>query len=166
MGCGRWHSESPTGNARTQLQHIKGHQDRTTAFQRLPLLVVQHNVEADELTNKYQRELGTHETNVLMTKWAEAHLILPTGTVTRHYESALRYHASAEPLRTHLRDRNQWSQRTFNTINWTAHGQSIRHIMSNRTHIIKLVHGILPTNSRSGVCALVVEPKKKIGAIL
>ena len=130
-----------------EIQHIKGHQDRKTAFHRLPLLA-QLNVEADELANKYQRELGTHAPEVLMTKWAGAHLILPTGTVTSHYETALRYHASAEPLRVHLRDRNKWSQGTFDAINWTAHGTSIRQHMAKRTHIIKLVHGILPTNSK------------------
>ena len=130
-----------------ELQHIKGHQDRQKTFHRLPALLAQLNVEADELANKYQRELRTHEPEVLMTKWAGAHLILPTGTVTSHYESALRYHATAEPLRVHLRERNQWTQPTFDTINWTAHGQSIRQHMAKRTHIIKLVHGILPTNA-------------------
>jgi hypothetical protein len=77
-----------------------------------------------------------------MTRWADAHLNLPEGTVTSHYESALRYHATAEPLRKHIRERNQWSQQTFETINWTAHGKSIRQHIAKRTHLIKLVHGI------------------------
>ena len=138
--------------------HIKGHQDRKTTFHRLPLLA-QLNVEADELANKYQRELGTHEPEVLMTKWAGAHLILPTGTVTSHYESALRYHATAEPLRVHLRERNQWTQTTFDTINWTAHGQSIRQNMAKTCQ--PMPNFIDKTLSE--ICARVAEHTRKIG---
>jgi hypothetical protein len=130
-----------------QFQHIRGHQDKTTEFHRLPLLA-QLNVEADELANRYQRDLGTHRPDVLLTKWAGAHLVLPSGTITSHYEAALRYHASAEPLRQYMRDRNQWTQITFDTINWSSHGHCIRSNMQKRTHLIKLVHGILPTNSK------------------
>ena len=34
------------------------------------------------------------------------------------------------------------------TINWKAHSTSIRNHMNRRTHVIKLVNGILPTNAR------------------
>ena len=117
------------------------------AYERLPLLA-QLNVDADALANKYQRDHGLYQPEVLLTQWAGAHLVLPTGTVTGHYEAAIRYHASAEPLRVHLRDRNQWSQATFDYINWPAHGASIRNHMHCRTQLIKLVHGILPTNAK------------------
>ena len=130
-----------------QLQHIKGHQDRAQEFHRLPLLA-QLNVEADTLANRYQREHGESRPEVLLTRWAGAHLVLPSGTVTSHYESSLRYQASAEPLRDHLKTRNNWTTRTFNTINWKAHQQCIRHNLNRRTHVTKFVHAILPTNSR------------------
>ena len=81
---------------RITLQHIKGHQDRTTDYHRLPLLA-QLNVDADELANKYQQDHGSHQPNVLLTQWAGAHLIFPSGTVTSKYEKAIRYQASAEP---------------------------------------------------------------------
>jgi hypothetical protein len=116
-----------------QLQHIKGNQDKNNDFHRLPLLA-QLNVEADELANRYQRELGMHEPAVLMARWAGAHLVLPEGTVTSHYEAALRYHASAEPLRIHLRERNQWSKQTFDTINWTVHSEA--HVQTHAHHQI------------------------------
>jgi hypothetical protein len=130
-----------------QLQHIKGHQDRERDFDRLPLLA-QLNIDADALANRYQKEHGSFRPEVLMTRWAGVHLILPTGTVTSHYESAIRYHASASPLKEHLRNRNQWSQATFDSINWSAHGKCIRTNIHRRAHIIKLVHGILPTNAK------------------
>ena len=130
-----------------KLEHIKGHQDRTRTYDRLPLLA-QLNVDADDLANKYQRDHGLHQPEVLFTRWAGAHLVLPCGTVTSHYVATIRYQASAEPLRAHLRARNQWSPATLEHINWKAHGASIRHHMHRRTHIIKLVNGILPTNAR------------------
>ena len=128
------------------LQHIKGHQDRDHAFHQLPL-IAQLNVEADTLANQYQRDKGTFQPNVLLTEWAGAHLLLPTGTVTSKYESAIRYQATAEPLKAHLRERNNWSAAVFDTVNWSAHSKSIRKHMERRTHLIKLVHGILPTNA-------------------
>jgi hypothetical protein len=128
------------------LQHIKGHQDREHDFHRLPLLA-QLNIEADALANRYQRDHGLFQPEVLLTQWAGAHLVLPSGTITSHYESALRYQATAEPLQKYLRERHHWNQTTFDSINWTAHGKSIRYHMHKRTHLIKLVHGILPTNS-------------------
>ena len=130
-----------------KLEHIKGHQDRDQEYERLPLLA-QLNVDADALANKYQRDHGLHQPEVSLTRWAGAHLVLPTGTVTSHDDAALRYHASVAPLQAHLRERNHWSPTTFEYINWQAHGASIRKHMHRRTQIIKLVNGILPTNAR------------------
>ena len=95
-----------------------------------------------------KREHGGFRPEVLLTRWAGAHLVLPNGTVTSHYEASLRYQASAEPLQEYLKLRNNWTTRTFNAINWKAHQQCIRHHVHRRTHVIKLVHAILPTNSR------------------
>ena len=130
-----------------KIQHIlEGHQDRECDFHCLPLLA-QLNVEVDTLANQYQCDYGSNQPNVLPTKRAGAHLVLPKGTVTSHYEAAICYHASAEPLKAHLREHNKWPLDVFETINWRAHGKFIRKHIDKRTHLIKLVHGILPTNA-------------------
>jgi hypothetical protein len=36
----------------------------------------------------------------------------------------------------------------MSSINWKAHGASLRKDIQKRTHLIKLVHGILPTNAK------------------
>ena len=106
-------------------------------------------MDADALANRYQRDHGIHRPTVLLIRWAGAHLVFPNGTVTSHYESALRYHqATAEPLRQHLQERNNWTPTVMDTINWKAHSTSIRNHMNRLTHVIKLVNGILPTNAR------------------
>ena len=130
-----------------RLQHIKGHQDERCEFHRLPLLA-QLNVEADALANKYQRDHGSFQPKVLFTQWAGVHLVLPSGTVTSNYESALRYQAAAQPLKEYIRLRNNWTSTTCDTINWQAHGKSLRSHLHLKTHLVKLVHGILPINSK------------------
>ena len=130
-----------------KMEHIKGHQDSHRDYGHLSLLA-QLNVDADAIANQYQRDHGTHRPNVALTRWAGAHLVFPTGTVTSHYESSLRYQATAEPMRNHLRERNKWSLDVMTTINWKSHGTSIRNHMNKRTHVIKLVNGILPTNAK------------------
>jgi hypothetical protein len=129
-----------------ELQHIKGHQDAQREFQRLPLLA-QLNVEADALANQYQRDHGGFQPAVLFTQWAGAHLVLPSGTVTSNYASALRYQATARPLQEYIRSRNNWNHVVCETINWQAHGKSLRRHIHQKTHLVKLVHGILPINS-------------------
>ena len=131
-----------------RLQHIKGHQDDRCDFNRLPLLA-QLNVEANALANTYQRDHGNFQPTVLFTKWAGVHLVLPSGTVTSKYESALRVQASAQPLKEHIRqERNHWSTATYESINWQDHGKSLRGHINRKTHLVKLVHGILPVNSK------------------
>ena len=130
-----------------KFQHIKSHQDQACSYDRLPLLA-QLNVDAVNLANQYQRDHGGHKPEVLLTRWAGAQLIFPSETVTSHYESAIRHQATAETLREHIRERNQWPTTVFITVNWNAHGKSIQQHIQCRTHIIKLVHGILPTNAK------------------
>lgn len=66
-----------------KLQHIKGHQDRDRDYYCLPLLA-QLNVDADQLANQYQRDHGRFQSKVLLTRWAGAHLLLPTANTFRN----------------------------------------------------------------------------------
>jgi hypothetical protein len=66
-----------------KLQHIKGRQDRRGRdCRRLPLLAQLNIEEADALANKYQQDRSLFQPEVLLTRWAGAHLILASGTVT------------------------------------------------------------------------------------
>ena len=128
------------------LQHIKGHQDCQTFYHRLPLMA-QLNVDANALANEYQYKLGLHQPDVLPTTLAGAHLIFRSGTVTAHYEASLRFQTAAAPLQQYVMAKYSWTSDTLQTINWAAHGSSLRKHMSQRTHLAKFVHEILPTNS-------------------
>ena len=127
------------------LQHIKGHQDRKTSYQSLSLMA-QLNVDADRLADKYQCEFGHHRPDVPLTEWTGVHLILPQGTITSRHESALRYQTTGPPLMRYMQGKYGWNEHTSSSINWRAHGTCLRKNISKRTHLTKMVHGILPTN--------------------
>jgi hypothetical protein len=127
-----------------ELQYIKGHQDRTCEYEQLPLLA-QLNVDADAVATQYQRNHGQPRSHVLLTDNAGVCLIIPEGSATKKYAHTIRYQASVPALRQHLMERNKWTDHTFQTINWPAHGSALRARIDKGTHFTKLVHGILPT---------------------
>jgi hypothetical protein len=129
------------------LQHVKGHQDDNTQYHRLPLLA-QLNVDADKQATCFQILHGGFQPEVLHTAWSGVHLILPNGTITSHVNTALRFQATGPPLKAYMAHRYDWTPQIMATVNWKAHGTSLRKQLSKKTHLVKFVHGILPTNSK------------------
>jgi hypothetical protein len=129
-----------------QLQFIRGHQDRSRQFARLALLA-QLNVEADTMAALDQDTHGADRPFVLMSPRTRAHLVTREGTVTARYPAALRTAYTGPALQQYIQCRNGWSDATFTSINWAAHGNSLRNHISQRLHFSKLVHDILPTAS-------------------
>ena len=127
-----------------RLQHVRGHQDRTTVYERLSLLA-QLNVDADSMATVFQCDYGAPRPEALLTGTAGVHLATPKGTITSSYEAAIRHQATYPSLFKHLRSRNGWSERTAMSINWKAHGTSLRKQLKRKSHYIKLVNGVLPT---------------------
>jgi hypothetical protein len=78
-----------------KLQYVKGHQDRTAAYERLPLLA-QLNVDADDMATKYQCKYGASRPFVLLTQLAGVHLVSlkGKGTHTSKYATAIRHQAT------------------------------------------------------------------------
>jgi hypothetical protein len=127
------------------MQFIKGHQDRTAAYLRLPLLA-QLNVDADHMAGLYQDDHGNERPCVIMSPRAGVHLEFPSGTVLSHYARSLRRECTTEPLQRYLQHRNNWTQQTMKQINWAAHGEALKKQIKLRLHYSKLVHEVLPTN--------------------
>jgi hypothetical protein len=126
------------------LQHVRGHQDRKVAYHRLPLLA-QLNVDADTMATMYQCEHGESRPLVLLTDTAGVHLVTPHGTMTSNYDAVIRYQVTYPGLYNYIQERNGWSVRIMDNINWKAHGSGLRKQLKRKTHYLKLVHGILPT---------------------
>jgi hypothetical protein len=130
-----------------RLRYVAGHQDRKIPLHKLSLLA-RLNIEADALATKYQTEHGSHQPIVLLTEWAGVHLHLQSGTVTSHYETTLRFQATGPPLQAYMMKKYNWTIDTWKHINWRAHGLSIKKDILKRTHLIKYVHDVLPTNAK------------------
>jgi hypothetical protein len=129
-----------------KLQHVKGHQDRNTPYHRL-LLLAQLNVDADAQAVRYEGNLDVFLPEVLLTECEGVPLEFPTGTVTAHHKTALRYQATAPALQAfHIQERYSWTPQTMAVTNWSAHGKAMQRHLNKRTFLMKLVHGLLPTN--------------------
>ena len=44
--------------------------------------------------------------------------------------------------------RYSWTPHIVAVVNWDAHGKALRRHLNKRTHLVKLVHGLLPTNAK------------------
>lgn len=65
------------------------------------------------------------------------------------YQHALRIRPNAEcnpPTVLYLKAKYEWTDTTFESINWTTNGKAVRSQRHRKTLITKLVHDILPTN--------------------
>ena len=130
-----------------KLQHVKGHQDRTRAYN-APTQLEQLNVDADAKASFYQNNHGATRPLVLMMNHTKAHLLGPEGTVTSQYAEYLWFAATASPLKEYIQRRNEWNEQIMSSINWEPHRLALKKQNKKCTHLTKLVFNILPTMSQ------------------
>ena len=83
-----------------------------------------------------------------MSPAARAHLSLPDGTVTSRYSDVLLLHeATTTPLLDYIRRKYRWDASTLHSIHWGAHTLAIKRTMIPHTHLVKLLHRMLPTHA-------------------
>ena len=82
-----------------------------------------------------------------MSPRTRAHLVTSEGTVTARYPSVFCIAYTGPTLEQYIQRRNGWSDATFASVNWKAHGKALRNHITLRLHFSKLVHDILPTAS-------------------
>jgi hypothetical protein len=125
--------------------HVKGHQDRVQRVREFPL-PAQLNVEADALASQYLHQSPHPNREVLMFPHAHAHLQFGISTVTYQYSLRLRNAEHDRITIPYLKQKYQWTDQVFDSINWDVHGKAVRSQRSNQLHTVKLVNDILPTN--------------------
>jgi exonuclease III len=128
------------------LHYVPSHQDKNISFPNLSL-AAQLNVEADRLATTYLLGASPHPV-VTPLQNCPSYFLLNGVTITGHYKRAIRFAASGDALSTHLCNKYEWSDETFLQVDWSSHSKAIGHFIQNKTSIIKLIHGILPTNKR------------------
>jgi hypothetical protein len=53
------------------------------------------------------------------------------------------------PLLEYIRRKNIWSVASLQTVHWEAHAQAIKRTSVPHTHLVKLLHNILPTHAQA-----------------
>ena len=136
-------------DSRPNIVHIKGHQDKKKSYNDLNL-PAQLNVDADKLADQYittHHNTNYREVPILPTCGAQLHL--PEGTATHKYKRELWLARTTGPLQQKLMQRNNWTEDTFEDIDWEAYRRALNRHDKHRTSLIKYHHGILPVGKRA-----------------
>jgi hypothetical protein len=121
---------------RPTIQHIKGHQDRNTRYEYLPL-PAQLNVDADAAAASFQLQHGCARPHVPLFPHAGAQLQINEGTITYNYKSSIRHAAHAPPLMQYIQLRNDWTPAIMQSIDWRAYELAIGRQIHQRVHLTK-----------------------------
>ena len=128
------------------IKHVKGHQDNHCTYETLPILA-QLNVDADRLAGRFQRLYGKPRPTVLRFPVNPVQFNLNTkNTITYQLKSTLYFAASAPALKEYIASSNGWEQEDMDMIDWKAHASAIARGTIPKTHAVKLIHDLLPTN--------------------
>ena len=65
---------------------------------------------------------------------------------TRRHRAAIRKQYASQRLADTVRHRYNWTTQQYDQVHWVAHEKVINRHKMRRTHVVKLVHDILPTN--------------------
>ena len=128
------------------LAHVEGHQDKTTHVSNLPL-PTQLNVEADALAGAFVYNDTQDATVVPRITGNSVQMHTPKGTISSKLKPAIRRIATEKPLIERIKQQHAWTQETFDTIDWEAHGISVRNHYHRKHFITKFLHNWLPTGS-------------------
>jgi hypothetical protein len=123
--------------------HVKSHQDDDTPAANLSL-ASRLNVKADRLATEYMKEDPIRRPIAALFPSAKAQLIIQSASVTRKIPQSIQMEAGSKGIREYLLERNNWTNSTFDDINWDAHGASHAHHRPYQCFLVKLCHRHLP----------------------
>jgi len=113
--------------------HIKGHQDKKTACEQLPL-PAQLNVDADKLAGDcVAAHPNTDYTVVPILPTGGVQLHLPAGTITCNMKKEVSMARTTEPMKQHMIKKHGWDEETFLDIDWEAHRRGANRHHKRRT---------------------------------
>ena len=130
--------------SRPSLTHVKGHQDKKTPYNDLPLRA-QLNVDADRLADQYLEtnpDLNCIRTSMFPTTRALIHT--STGTITYKLKRKLRECRTRPPLVQKLRTDYGWDDDTFRDINWEASRVALTRLRHHKTTMHKHINKCTP----------------------
>ena len=121
------------------LAHVEGHQDKNNQVSNLPLSA-QLNFEADGLAGTFKYNNTQDPTRVPLIAGNAVQLHTRKGTVSSKLKPALRRIATEGPLIERIKQQHNWTQESFDTIDWEAHGISVQNHYHRTDFTIKFIH--------------------------
>ena len=111
----------------------------------------EHQINSDE-TYGGTKHRNCHELLSRLQYTTEYSRILrqPSSVVTSNVEEAINHAMKNEPAQTYLCQRNEWTQDTFQLIDWQSFGHYFKSIpMAKRIKVSKYIHDWQNTSSRT-----------------
>jgi hypothetical protein len=150
-------------------QHVKGQQDKDTAYELLPFLA-QLNWDADKVAGAYQLLHGSYRPHIPLSPTRPITLDIAGCRIYCHMKTAIGDSAHSGPLLDRMRVRNFWPAYVLGIIDWDTHRLSTMVHRLHRSHFVKLCHGYLPAGkiappknpSFPDFCPLCKTPAKDI----
>ena len=137
------------GSVAPSLAHIKGHQDKNTQYEELPLLAPL-NCDADCYANTFLcNHPNIDHKPVHQFPAGECILHLHTGTITRDIKHETCQTRTLPAFKAYMIWRNYWHEETtFDMVDWTAHGHTLTRHEKHRATLVKFLHHILPLGNQ------------------
>ena len=134
-------------NVIISIKHVKGHQDRKKAINKLSK-AARMNIEADKDAT-LAMQLHSYSAAYSPIPTTQAMLYKQGKPVTSKESDTLRRAYLSQDLREHMINREKWQDNTPDKICWTAHQRAIQRMNStDKTRILKFIHRCLPTNKK------------------
>ena len=130
--------------SRPSIIHIKGHQDKDTAYEELSL-PAQLNVDANKLAGDYMANNPDKDySHVPVLPSSGVQLNLPAGTITYQLKQVLSTARTTAPMKKYMMKKYNWDEDIFNDIEWEAHRRAANRHHKRRTTLNKHLSRCLP----------------------
>lgn len=123
---------------------VKGHQDETTEYTRLPL-PAQLNCDADTEASRYKCTNATHRRMNTPLPGTPSQLFIQQQSITSHIKRRVREAVAIPRLHQYLQNRFEWDDTTRKSIDWQTYTHIIQRYKEHWTTIVKHLHFISPT---------------------
>lgn len=139
-----------------QVTHIRGHQDTTNNTDTPLSYSAQLNIRCDKLAEQAHQIPDLPVNHTLSS--ARIQLVTSAGPVTSRWSPTIRFHCSKLQYQRYYMKKYDWDATIWEAIQWDSLSKALSQFSHRKTHLIKLLHGSLPTNAHQFRCGHVSHP--------